>query len=125
MQSEQHLAFETTITKFTIAVASLHYSPQREVIIETDASDYVSKRVLSQHDDDVVLHPVAHLSKNHTPAVCNDDIYDHELMVSIEAIEEWGLECECAVYPIQLVTDYKNCKYYIMTKLLNRRHAPW
>jgi len=57
--AEQQLAFETMITAFTTAPALRHFGYEREVLIETDASDYVSAGVLSQRDDDGVLHSVA------------------------------------------------------------------
>jgi len=46
--AEQQLAFETMITTFTTAPAVRHFDHEREVMIESDASDYVSARVLSQ-----------------------------------------------------------------------------
>jgi len=48
---EQQLAFETIITAFTTAPALWHFDHGREVIIETDASDFVSAGVLSPWDD--------------------------------------------------------------------------
>jgi hypothetical protein len=36
----------------------------------------VSAGVLSQRDDEGVLHPVAYYSKKHSPAECNHNIYD-------------------------------------------------
>jgi hypothetical protein len=57
--------------------------------VETNASDYVSARILSQYDDEGILHPVAFFSKKHSPAECNYEIYDQELMAIIRAFEEW------------------------------------
>ena len=49
-----------------------------------------------QRDDDGVLHPVAFYSKKHSPAECNYEIYDKELMAIIRAFEEWRPELEGA-----------------------------
>ena len=98
-EAEQQLGFETMVTAFTMAPALRHFNHEREVIIETDASDYVSAGVLSQRDDEGVLYPVAYYSKKHSPAECNYDIYDKELMAIIKALEEWRPECEGAAYP--------------------------
>ena len=57
--------------------------------IETDASDYVSAAILSQYNDNGILHPVAFYSKKHSVAECNYDIYDKELLAIIRAFEEW------------------------------------
>jgi hypothetical protein len=44
-------------------------------------------------------------------------------MAVIKALEEWRPECDCAAYPLQLITDYKNLKYIITNKLLNQKQA--
>ena len=41
----------------------MHFDAEKEIIIETDALDYVSASIMSQHDDNGVLHPVAYFSK--------------------------------------------------------------
>jgi len=90
------------------------------VIIEIDASDYVSPGGLSQYDDDEgVLNPVAHYSKKHTPAECNYDICHTGQMAISDALEKWRLECEPAVYPLQLLTNHKNFEHFMMKTLLN------
>jgi hypothetical protein len=106
--AEQQAAFEMMVTVFTTAPALRHFDHEREVIIQIDASYYVSTGVLSQRDDEGVLHPVAYYSKKHSPAECNYDIYDKELMAIIKALEECRPECASAVYPLQLITDHKN-----------------
>jgi hypothetical protein len=66
---------------------------------------------------------VAYYLKKYTPAECNYDIYDKELMAIIEALEEWRPECEGAELPLQLYTDHMNLEYFMSKKLLNRRQA--
>jgi len=113
------------VTVFTTAPALRHFDHEREVIIETDASAYVSAGLLSQRDDEGVLHPVAYYSKKHSPAECNYHIYDKDLMAIIKALEEWRPECEGATYPLKLITDHKNREYFMTKKLLNGRQAQW
>jgi hypothetical protein len=104
---DQQKAFEEMVLKFTTAPTHRHFDHSREVIIETDASDYVSAEVLSHRDNDGILHPVAFFSKKHSPAECNYDIYDKELMAIIKALEEWRPECEGTEHILQLITDHK------------------
>jgi len=118
-ETEQRLAFGMMVTAFTTAPVLGHFNLDREVIIETDASDYVSAGVLSQYDDEGVLHPVAYFSKKHSPAECNYDIYDMELMAIIKSLEEWRPECEGAAYPLKMKIDHQNLEYFMSTKLLN------
>lgn len=121
----QIIAFETLKKAFTTAPILQHFNPEKEIIVETDASDYVSAGVLSQYDDNQVLHPIAFFSKKHTPAECNYEIYDKELLAIIRAFEEWRPELEGATHPIQVLTDHRNLEYFMSSKLLNRRQARW
>ena len=41
-EAEQQLAFKALLTAFTMAPVLQHFNLEREVIIETDASDYAS-----------------------------------------------------------------------------------
>jgi hypothetical protein len=83
------------------------------VTIETDASDSVSAVVLSQHDDDRVLHPIAYFSKKHILAEWKYDIHDAQCIANLKALEKWRPECKAAAYPLQLLTDHINLKYCI------------
>jgi hypothetical protein len=82
-------SFETLKQAFTSAPILWHFDYVQEIIVETDASDYVSASVLSQYDDAGMLHPIAFFSKKHTPAECNYEIYNKELIAIIHAFEEW------------------------------------
>jgi len=113
------------VSAFTTAPVLQHFDHDREVVIKTDASDYGSAGVLSQYDDDGVLHPIASFSKKHPLAKCNYDIYDKELMAIFKALEEWRPQCEGAAYPLKLITDHTNHEYFMTKKLLNRRQAQW
>ena len=94
------MAFEFLKTAFTTALVLAHFDPDREILIETDASDYVSAGVMSQHDDNSILHPVAFFSKKHTPIECNYEICDKELMAIIHCFEEWRAELDSMPHPI-------------------------
>ena len=62
---------------------------EREAMVEIDVSDYVSAGVLSQYDDQGILHPVVFFSKKHAQAECNYKIYDKELLGLVKAFKEW------------------------------------
>jgi len=104
----QQRSFEEMVVKFTIAPILRHFDHSREVIIETDESDYVSAGVLSQRDDEAILHPVAYFAKKHSSVECNYDIHDKELMSITKELEEWRPECKGAEHTFQLKTDHKH-----------------
>ena len=123
--NDQQLAFEELKQRFSSAPILAHFDFVRDVIIETDASDYVSAGVLSQYGKEGILHPVAFFSTKHSPAECNYEIYDKELMAIIRAFEHWRAELQSVENPIQVLSDHKNLEYFMTSKLLNRRQDRW
>ena len=116
-------AFDELKKAITTAPVLRHFDRSRVAILETDSSDYVNTGVLSQYDDDGVLHPVAFYSKNLCPAECNYEIYNKELLAIINGLETWKADLECTDIPIQIFTDYKSLEYFIETKKLTRRQV--
>jgi hypothetical protein len=82
-------SFATLKHTFTTTPILDHFDYDCEAIIETDASDYISTGILSQYDDKGILHPVTFFSKKHSPAECNYEIYDKELLAIVRAFKEW------------------------------------
>ena len=85
-------AFDRLKTAFTEAPILAPFDWEREIILETDASDYVSAGVLPQYGDDGILRPVAFFSKKHSTTECNYEIYDKELLAIVRCFEEWRPE---------------------------------
>jgi hypothetical protein len=80
---EQQMAFDTLKATFPSAPILAHFDPDWDIIVDIDASNYVSAGILSQYDDDNVLYPMAYFSKKYSPAECNYKIYDKELMAIV------------------------------------------
>lgn len=118
-------AFESLKSYFISAPILRHFDPEREVVVECDASDYVSSGILSQYDDQGILHPVAFMSKKHDPAECNYEIYDKELLAIVRCFESWRPELQGTSYPITVITDHANLKYFMTTKQLSQRQVRW
>ena len=89
-------------------------------MVKTDASDYVSGGILSQYDENSVLHSVMYFSKKHSPAECNYEIYNKELMAIICTFEEWCPELKGSLTPVKVITDHKNLEYFMSIKQLSR-----
>ena len=77
-----------------------HFDFNRNVIFETNASDYVFVRVLSQYGEDGILHTVASFTTKHSPAECKYEINEQELMAIIPAFEHWRAEIQSVENPI-------------------------
>ena len=121
----QESAFQELKNRFTSAPILQHFDFELPTRVESDASDGVTGAVLSQQHADGLWKPVAYLSKKMTPAECNYDIYDKELLAIIHAFEEWRPELEGTEQPVQVHSDHKNLLYFMKSKLLNRRQARW
>ena len=123
----EEAAFRKLKLAFTTAPILAHFDIDAETWIETDASDYVVAAVISQRGADGNLHPVAYMSKKMSPAECNYEIYDKELLAIVRAFEEWRPECAGTPVdsPIKILTDHKNLEYFMTSKQLNRRQARW
>jgi len=64
-----------------------HFNSIREVILKTNFSNYVNDEVLSQYDDEDILHSMIFYSKNMIFAECNYKIYDKELLIIIHCLK--------------------------------------
>jgi hypothetical protein len=117
-------AFESLKRRVATRPVLAHFDPDLPTWIETDASDYVVAAVLSQMHDGV-LRPVAFLSQKMSPAECNYDIYDKELLAIVRAFEEWKPELSGTADPIKILSDHQNLQHFMTAKRLNRRQARW
>ena len=61
----------------------MHYNSDHKLIVETDISDYVLKKILSQYDDAEILCSVVYFFKKHNSAECNYEIYNKKLMIIV------------------------------------------
>ena len=102
-----------------------HFDLDKEILVESYASEYVSVGVMSQHDSNGILHPVAFFSKKYTPIEYNYEIYDKELMTIIRCFKEWRAELESTLHPIQVLSDHRNLEYFMSTKLLTHCQVQW
>ena len=87
--AKQQKAFESLIHELTHALVLAYYDPKKAVIIETDASKYVTAGIISQIGDDGFLRPIAFQSKSMSKSECNYDVHDKELLAIILALEDW------------------------------------
>ena len=82
-EAEQRTVFKAIKDAFTSAPILQHFDYEKTIVVETDASDYVSADVLLQPITNGALRPAAFFSKKYTPAECNYEIYYKELLAII------------------------------------------
>ncbi len=64
-----------------------HFDQICDFILEINSFNYVNDEVLSQYDDENVLHSIVFYSKNMFFAECNYKIYDKKLLIIIQVFE--------------------------------------
>ncbi len=102
-----------------------HFNSIREAILKMNFLNYVNDEVLSQYDDENILHSIIFYSKNIIFAECNYEIYDKELLIIIHCLKHWCLELKCMNILIKIFIDHLNLKYFIIIKELIRWQARW
>ena len=119
-------AFQHLKNIFTSAPVLTLPDPERQFVVEVDASDLGAGAVLSQFSSgDNKLHPCAFLSRKFSPAERNYSVGDRELLAIKLALEEWRHWLEGTVQPFLVWTDHKNIEYLRSEKRLNPRQARW
>ena len=111
---------------FTSAPILMHFQPEYQTTVETDASDYAVAAVLSQINLTTgIMHPVAYFSHTMLPAELNYEIHDKELLGIFVAFKEWCTYLEGSAHPVQVITNHKTLEYFSTTKLLTHHQARW
>ena len=100
-----------------------HFDRFKEVILETDSSDFVNGGVLSQYDNEGLLHSVTFYSKNLISTKCNYQIYNKKLLAIIRCLEHWRPELKCINISVKIFTDHKGLMYFAEGRDLSRRQA--
>ncbi|KJZ71335.1 hypothetical protein HIM_09271 [Hirsutella minnesotensis 3608] len=117
-------AFEELKALLTSAPVLAQWDPDRETIVETDSSGYVTGGALSQKGDDGIMRPVAFFSKKNAPPECNYPIHDKELLAIIRCLEHWDAELR-SVKSFTVWTDHLNLRYFTKKQQLSERQARW
>ena len=120
---DQQMAFDLLLSQFQTTPVLCLPDVRCPFIIMTDASLLASGGVLMQKDDNGDLHPCAYLSQTFTAAERNYDIYDHELLAVIHALDHWRHYLQGTSHPVTLLTNHKNLTYFHQPQKLSRRQA--
>jgi hypothetical protein len=109
---------------FATAPILIQFDPDRETVFEADASNWATGGVLSQYDNNGALRPCAYYSKKNSPAECNYEIHDKELLAIINGLKAWESEL-MSLKDFTIVTDHKNLRYFATIRRLNERQMRW
>ena len=122
---EAQKAFKELKQRFTESPILAFFDPEREVVIEMDASDHIIAGVISQPNDQRRLRPLTFYLKKLEPAECNYQIYEKELLTIVTALKKWRQYVEGNKKTVKVITDHRNLEYLQTAKLNNRRQVRW
>lgn len=122
---EMQRAFDKLKAVSREAPVLIHADPTKPFHLFTHASDYALGAVLNQEGDDGRLHPVGYHSRKMAPAEINYEIHDKELLAIVDAFKKWRRYLEGAPHTAQVYSDHNNHRYFLTSKVLNRRQTRW
>ena len=91
--------------------------------MKTHTLDYTLAAIIFIVNEENKVYLVTFHSHTFTIAELNYDIHDKELLAIFEAFKIWWHYIEGPIYPINIVTDHKNLKYFSTTKMLTQRQV--
>ncbi|KAI0994874.1 hypothetical protein K3495_g13307 [Podosphaera aphanis] len=122
---EQEESFESLKSLFSTAPILALWNGDNPTVLETDASGWATGGCLLQKQPGGQLKPVAYFSKKLSPAECNYDIHDKELLAIIRCLNEWKSELLGVKNPFLILTDHQNLKYFMTSRRLSERQVRW
>jgi len=81
------MIFEELKQQMMTVLVLKHFNSIREVILKMNFLNYVNNEVLSQYNDEDILHLMIFYKKNMIFAKCNYKIYDKELLIIIHCLK--------------------------------------
>jgi hypothetical protein len=94
------LVFNKLKKRFTTTPILAHFDLKKICMVETDASNFALRAVLSQKGDDRRLHQVVFHSRNFTLVEINYKIHDKELLAIVDYFKVWRRYLEGAIHTV-------------------------
>jgi len=107
-EKKQEEMFERLKAVFTTEPILAILDINKEIRVETDASDYAIEGVLSTKYEDGKWRLVAFISKLLNTTEQNYEIHDKEMLAVIRCLEAWRHYLEGAKLEFEIWTDHKN-----------------
>lgn len=118
-------AFRRLKQAFERAPLLIHFDPEKQIRLETDASRCAMAGTLSQEGPGGQWHPVSFWSKKFSGAELNYGTPDQEMLAIVSCFKHWRHYLEGAKYPTEVLSDHQNLQSFMKTDRLNGRQARW
>ncbi len=125
-EEEEQEAFRVMKAAITASPVLIHFDPDQETVVETDASYGVCGGVMSQKwKQDGLFHPVAFYSKTMSATEMGYDIHDNEMLAIHLALVKWAVDLQSLRTPFLIITDHRALEYFGTKRVLNDRQLHW
>ena len=101
-----------------------HYNPKPKTWIKTNFFNFLMAGVMLQMHNKV-LRSIVYFSKKLFSAKYNYVIYNKKLLAIVKSFKIWRPELASTADQVQVYTNHRNLKYFIITKQLNQRQVRW
>ena len=122
---DQEKAFWNLQVTFTRQLVLTFLNTSKPFTLMTNASLMASGAVLMQHNTNRDMQPCGYFSQMFSPAECNYNIFDCELLAIIHGLKEWRQYLLGSPFPMEILTDQKNLTYFKEPCRLSWRQARW
>ncbi|OCB88663.1 DNA/RNA polymerase [Sanghuangporus baumii] len=96
----QQESFRKLKEAFTTTPMLVQPDHDKQFVLETDASNFAMGAVLSQLEDDEILHPIGYWSNTYQDAKNNYPVMEKELLAIVKALSNWRHHLEGAKHKI-------------------------
>ncbi len=116
-------AFRNLKKQISFTSVLRHFNLKRQTILKINALNYVKDEILSQYDDESVLHLMIFYSKSMIFAEINYHIYDKKLLIIIRCFKHWWFKLKCTELLIQIFINHQALKIFMKNKQLSQRQV--
>jgi len=95
----------------------------KEMRVEADASEYVTRGVLSMKCEDKKWRLVAFISKLLNEAERNYEIHNRKMLAIVRCLDKWRHLLEGAQNKFEIWSNHKNLEYFMSSQKLNCRQV--
>src|SRR6266436_3316298 len=117
--SHEQEAFDALKKAVTSAPVLTFPSQSGRFCLECNASNFVTRAVLSQVQADGMHQPIAFMSKGFSDVECNYQIHDKEMLAIMCTLDEWCYFLECTTDQLDILTFPSRLAYFLAVLPLN------
>ncbi|KAL1982820.1 hypothetical protein VTN96DRAFT_880 [Rasamsonia emersonii] len=122
---KEQAAFERLKAEFVPGRILMHFDPDRQIYVYTDASNDAASAILCQKDDNERMRPVMIWSKKFSTSERKYSTPDQELLAIVWGMERFRPYVKGARYTVIVRSDHANLRNFMTTKDLKPLQVRW